>query len=255
MKKTIRLACLVLMAGALAAGCGGKGSSRNEYRMEGIQKLESGDYAGAVESFDRAVEKSKGTVGKFELDVLKYRAEAEYRLEDYAAAAHTYDVLLQVDDKRAEYRYMRCMANARAGNVESALADYTEQTAADKESSELSSAALLVLGTALEEQGENDKAVTLYQQAVDQGQANAELYNRMGVCKLKEKSYDEALQYFDQGIQTGDETVLPTLRFNRAVTYEYQGDFQRALTELEAYVSEYGSNEEAAREIAFLKTR
>lgn len=255
MKKTIKLVCLFLTAAALTAGCGGKGPSKNEYRLEGIQKLEAGDYAGAVESFDQAVAKSRGTVGGFELDVLKYRAEAEYRLEDYAAAAHTYDVLLQVDEKRAEYRYMRCMANAKAGNVESALADYTEQTAADKESSELSDAALLILGTALEEQGENDKAITLYQQAMDQGQANAELYNRMGVCKLNEKAYDEALQYFEQGIQTGDEAVLPSLKFNRAVTYEYQGDFERALKELEAYAAEYGGSEEADREIAFLRTR
>lgn len=255
MKKTIKLVCLILLAGTLTAGCGGKGISKSEYRLEGIRKLEAEDYAGALESFDQAIAMSGGTVGRFELDVLKYRAQAEYRLGDYAAAAHTYDVLLQVDENRPEYRYLRSMANARAGNVESALQDYTEQVAADKEPGELSGAALRILGAALEEQGETDKAVTLYQQAINAGQGDAELFNRMGLCRLEEESYDEALQYFEQGIRTGDETVMPSLLFNRAVTYEYQGDFDKALEELEAYVSAYGSSAETDREIAFLKTR
>lgn len=255
MKKTIRLICMVLLAGMMICGCKAGGPSKTEYRMEGIEKLEGKDYAGAIEAFDQAITLSKGAVGRFELDVLKYRGEAEYRLGDYAAAAHTYDILFQVDKEIPEYRYLRCMANAKAGSLDSALEDYTSQAAADKEPSDLSAAALLVLGSALEDNEETGIAMTLYQQAVAAGVQNSELYNRMGLCKMKEKSYDEALQYFDQGIQAGDGEVLPSLKFNQAVTYEYQGEFAKALEALEAYVSAYGSNEEIDREITFLKTR
>lgn len=255
MKKTSKLACLVLIAGMLASGCGDKGPSKTEYRIEGIEKLESGDYAGAIDSFELAIEKSGGAVGKFQIDVLKYRGEAEYRLNDYEAAAHTYDVLLQLDDKNPEYRYLRCMSYAMAGNLDKALEDYTGQAGDGKERSPLADTALLVLGAALEEQGDTGKAMTLYQEAAALGVINSELYNRMGLCKLKEKSYEEALAYFNQGIQAGDETILPSLKFNQAVTYEYQGEFSKALEAFEAYVSAYGSNEEADREIAFLKTR
>ena len=42
----------------------------------------------------------------FEIDVLKYRGEAEFLLGDYGAAAYTYDTLAKVDKPRAEYYYL-----------------------------------------------------------------------------------------------------------------------------------------------------
>jgi len=49
--------------------------------------LEEGKYAQAVEVFDKAigVHGSKNIRG-LEIDILRYRAEAEYRAKDYKAA-------------------------------------------------------------------------------------------------------------------------------------------------------------------------
>ena len=93
----------------LLTGC----SSREKYelREDGILRMNAGNYPAAVQLFDEALEKSDGRVGSFELDVLKYRAEAEYRMGDYSAAAATYDTLWQVDGDKEKTEYLsRCCA-------------------------------------------------------------------------------------------------------------------------------------------------
>ena len=91
----IRLHLAALLLGvSLAAGCRGTDPAREQFRLDGIAQMEQGDYEGAIASFDEAIAHSDGRVGDFELDVLKYGGEAECKLGDYPAAAHTYDVLL-----------------------------------------------------------------------------------------------------------------------------------------------------------------
>ncbi len=102
-----------LAAMLLMTGCGAKTKEKLELRNAGIDKLNAGDYHGAIESFDQALERSKKVVGEFELDVLKYRADAETGAEDYEAAAHTYEVLCQVEEEKPEYLYRLCMLYER----------------------------------------------------------------------------------------------------------------------------------------------
>ena len=44
-------------------------------------------------------------------------------------------------------------------------------------------------------------------------------------------------------------------RFNQAVIYEHQGQYQKALNAFESYVAEFGPDEAAQKEITFLRTR
>ena len=108
-----RLKLLVLTAGvcmSLTVGCG-KSENKYTYRDAGIEALNAGDYESAIASFDEAINASNALVGAFDIDVLKYRAEAEYRAADYQAASDTYGILIQVDKERPEYlrnqRYVR----------------------------------------------------------------------------------------------------------------------------------------------------
>ena len=105
--KRHRLLCRVLAASAAAlllTGCGDSEKAR-EARMAGIEQMNQENYEDAIASFDKALDEADGIVGPFELDVLKYRAEAEYLTEDYRAAAHTYDILADVDGEKREYLY------------------------------------------------------------------------------------------------------------------------------------------------------
>lgn len=238
------------MSLSFITGCQKGSENRYTYRQAGIEKLENGDYEGAVDSFEQALKNSHGLVGKFELDVLKYRAEAEYRLKDYNAASHTYDVLIQADKENADYLYMRCMARAGDGDVKGALDDYTKSVVLDGKAKGRE-AALLSVGAAMEKEDKNEDAMTLYEQALADGVNGPWLFNRMGLCKMAEGAYDEALSYFGQG----DPAALPELLYNQAVVYEYKGDFKKALELMNQYIASHGPDETAEREIEFLKTR
>ncbi len=87
----------------------------------------------------------------------------------------------------------------------------------------------------------------------------------MGLNYLEEGQYTEALEAFEQAVQTGLEgswesvpgmqEAIQEARFNRAVVYEYQGEYQKALQAFQAYVAEFGMDDEAAKEITFLQSR
>lgn len=254
MKKKQQLTAVLCIYVILVAGCQSKSENRETCRLEGIEELNAGNYSAAVSSFEQALEKSKGRVGEFELDVLKYRGEAEYRLGDYEAASYTFDVLIQVDEARPEYLYLKCLADASSGKWESALADYEKAYAANPQVP-VAQSALLALGTALEQQGNLEQALAFYQQAAADGLQNSELYNRMGLCKLEDGEYAQAMEYFQAGIQAGDQEVLPQLVRNQAVVYEKQLEFEKALEVLEGYRKNFGEDPDVEREIAFLKSR
>ena len=85
----------------LLSGCGSVTEEMKTGRTEGIALLESGDYEGAVSRFDEVISQAS-RVTDFELDVLKYRAEAELKLEDYQAAAYTYGILIRSDGPKPQ---------------------------------------------------------------------------------------------------------------------------------------------------------
>lgn len=253
MKKRVFIAgiiCILLISG----GCSGNQKEKTEYRNKGIEALNAGNFEEALADFEAALAKSGGRAGGFEFDVLKYRGEAEYQMGDYAAAAHTFDILIQADKERAEYLYMRCIALAADGGWEAALSDYNRAKEKDADAAG-SKEAFLMIGRVLEEENQSEKAMELYQKALDEGSAGGEIYNRMGLCRLREEKYNEALELFQKGISLGEEETLKELAFNEAVAYEYTGDFEKALECMQNYERTYGSSAETEHEIAFLKTR
>ena len=93
--------------------------------MTGIEQMNQENYEDAIASFDKALDEADGFVGPFELDVLKYRAEAEYLTEDYRAAAYTYDILADVDGEKREYLYYGAACpHALAGELDEAVEAY-----------------------------------------------------------------------------------------------------------------------------------
>ena len=70
-----------------------------------------------------------------------------------------------------------------------------------------------------------------------------------------EKDYETAITCFAQGLLKPDAASVPDLIYNQAVAYEYKGDFDKARELMEQYVAGNSSDEEAARELEFLKSR
>lgn len=285
MRKHRKLVCglAAVSAALLLTGCGDSKEAKKA-RMAGIEQMNQENYEEAIASFDKALDEADGIVGPFELDVLKYRAEAEYRTEDYRAAAHTYDILAEVDEGKREYLYYGAASHALAGELEKAEAAYEKAqggtSAAKKQEEETVSGqstvdpdqksiheaaltpeeeagrslALSAIGKAYEDQGQYEEAMSFYEGAAGFG-LTADLCNRMGLCMMAAEEYDEALSYFEKGMTLQDEVKMPALKYNEAAAYEYKGNFEKALELLNAYVSAYGSTPEIDREILFLESR
>ncbi len=246
---------LALTVTIAAGGCGKK-DYKYSFRTAGIEALKQGNYDNAVEAFDQAIKLSKGLVGKFDVDVLKYRAEAEYLAGDYSSAADTYGILIKVDEERPEYLNLRSVSRAGAGDLNGAIEDYKRSAELDKEKKAPGRMkALLAAGAAMEKDGAASDAMSLYEGALSDGEESAQLYNRMGLCKMAVEDWDGAAEYFKKGLLTTDSSEVPELLFNQAVAEERKGEFKTALDLMQQYVSVHGSDEEAEREITFLKTR
>lgn len=112
-RKHLRPLAVLAAAALLLTGCKGVTEEEKTARENGIALLESGDYEGALDQFEALIQDAD-RVTDFEVDILKYRAEAEYGLKDYEAAAHTYDILSQIDKERAEYGYFAALSLAKA---------------------------------------------------------------------------------------------------------------------------------------------
>lgn len=250
-----KLAAALCMAAMLMTACGGVTEEQLTTREEAIGMMENGDYEGAVSAFNGLVEAAT-SVTEFELDILKYRAEAEYMLEDYDAALHTYRTLMKVDQERPEYCYMASIALSRAGQTHDAKVFLDGGKALDQK---LEAAGFFEATEALAEayaaDGDCELAAAIYQELIDTGHGSTEIYNRLMVMAMDEEKYDEALKMAAKGLILTDGLAVQELKFNEAVCYEYLGEFAKALELFRAYAAEFGSDERVAHEIAFLETR
>ena len=276
LKKLLLIAASAAAISLLGSCSLGSGAKRQELRLSGIEKLDAGDYEGAIGDLEEALSMGKGKVGQMELDILKYRAEAEVKIGDYSAAAHTYGILMEVDGEKPEYTELRCMLNVQAGNTDQAMEDYKKlyqaytgtdpasKTSGDSGDPEEGTGQdkrtqltklIKDIGKALKSQGKEPEALAFYEQAEADGLADSEIYNQIGLCYLEKGEYIKAGQVFEKGINAPDQAAAADLAFNRAVALEYQRDYAGALKAFESYISQYGSDDRAEHEIAFLKTR
>ena len=252
-----RLALLLSVTAAAVwlSGCG-ESKEAKEARLQGIGKLQAGEYAEAVASFDTALDEADGIVNAFELDILKYRGEAEYRLADYAAAAHTYGILEEVDGEKPEYLYYKAASEAMAGDLAAAEADYQKAVSAkDGDQAAGAGLALGALASAAREAGDFDKAIGLCESALEAGSAGADIYNQLGLCLMEAGRYGEAVERFSQGILVADSGTAALLKRNMAAAYEQSGDFAKALELLKEVADAQGTTPELEKEIAFLESR
>ena len=273
---------------------GGVSKARKELRMAGIEKMDAGDFSGAMAEFEAALQTAKKKPGAFEIDVLKYRAEAEYKLEDYLAAAHTYETLVQVDEARTEYLYRIALMKAMAGDIDGAIKAYQDgcqleteeqsqkkgRAADDKVASDYQEAgdadgqqaaffgqtdALAAVARACLDAERGEDAVLLYEDAIRNGTTDPSVFNSLGLIYLEEEHYEGALGFFEQAVQLAAENggelgarealAVQEASFNQAVVYERLGQFQTALQHFQTYVAQYGADEAAQKEITFLQTR
>ena len=114
--------------------------------------------------------------------------------------------------------------------------------------------AVLYLGRTWEILGDYNYASSVYEAYVA-NTPDAEIYNQLGMCRLKMNDPQAALEAFQAGQTVEDCPILQTLQYNEIVAYEQLENFTQASSLMQSYLKAYPDDEQAQRENIFLKTR
>lgn len=216
---------------------------KDAWYLKGTLELEQGKVEAAQADFDRAV-----SAGKTDYDLLidifcscsKY---GETELGNAYLQAVLEDDSLRLSD------YDKGRMSFYLGNYEDA------RVSLEKVKDSYGVSAVSLLGQAYEKLGDYNYAASVYSTYLETKQPDAEIYNQLGLCKLKVGDYEAALNAFQAGLAIEGNNVMQSLRFNEIVAYEYLGEFDRAKLSLQQYLTLYPDDEKAQRENIFLQTR
>ena len=216
---------------------------KNAFYLRGYVKLSQNDFEGAKKDFDAAV----ALDGRDYDQMLRiYTALEEYGYKDtgmvylQSAMAENEKSISDYDMGRMCY-YMGDYENAR---------DYLPSLDTTKEYG-----AALYLGRTYEALGDYNYASGIYAGYTENDQSKAEIYNQLGLCRMRMKEYTQALEAFQAGMNIEDNGMMQTLKFNEIVAYEYMGDYKTAAALMNSYLRSYPDDETAKREYEFLQTR
>ncbi len=252
-KKT---AAVIILAAFILTGCSGISEEMLAERDEGIACMESGDYEAAIEKFEDIISQAE-RVTDFHLDILKYRAEAEYSLDDYDAAIYTYDLLEQLDGENAQYCYLKAVCYAKAGDTDKAA----EQITAGRELEDGTmpgtgyAEAMETIADILSDSGDFSGACVVYEALISAGYDTGDIYNSLMLALIDMRDYEGALDVYEESLALSNNEAAKDRAFNAAVCYEYLGQYDKAISMFESYTDEFGDDERAEHELAFLSSR
>lgn len=214
------------------------------YLLRASVRLKQGNYEGALGDFN----------------VVKSRNP-----NDYDTLINIYEMLSDSGYKEAGLEFIENaisddsgkMTDSERGRMYYYMGEYTQaaallESARNSDSTVVSS---LFLGRTYEAMGEYNYAANVYESYIGSKGASSELYDQLGLCRLKMGEYEAALEAFRAGLEADDGSFAKSLEYNMAVAYEYISDFETARDMLNEYISKYPDDEDAARELEFLATR
>ena len=221
-----------------------KSGEYNAYYMRGKVKLSQGNKAEAVADYNKAVEIKKDDYDQY------IRICEDLKSAGYAAEGEGY-IRTAMESSSKLSQYQQGVFNYYLGNYNDAR-NCLENARKDKDKSE---DLVLYLGRTYESLGDAEYAISLYEESIANGGASAAIYLDMGLIRMRQNRYQEAVDYFESGISLGNGAYMQNLMYNKIVAYEYMGDFSTAKSLMAEYVQSYPGDEAAARENIFLSTR
>lgn len=194
----IRRICLVIAVIFLMgiSGCGDEKQIQKEmeYRQTGLERIDQGDYQGAIQSFHQALHERVGIVSNLEVDINFYKAYAQMEDGKIEDAIASYTAIIDYDSENADAYYLRGCAYMSAGQAKKAAKDF-EQAAANNKNN---------------------------------GQMYAGIYEQLVSAGL----LDDAAGYLEQGLKIKGDSASACL--SRGRLYYVSGNYEKAESELNA---------------------
>ncbi len=224
----------------LLSGCGDS-EKMQEYKELGISQMESGDYESAVQSFQKALDQSLGTIGAEELDICYYKALALYKSGDTEGAIEAYTTLAEYDSKNWEVYYLRGNIYLQEGQSEAALEDYAQAFSLNDDDVEL----CVHIYENLSDAGLSESGQEYLNQVMSVTPSTAEEYYFVGDMYFLTGDYENALANLKQAEELGCDKALLLLGY----IYAEEGDSESAQTAFTSYMEKYPEDAEALNEL------
>ncbi len=243
MKKTAAFCLAAVSAAALLlSGCTGKAAQKaQEYKELGIARMESGDYEGAVDSFQKALDQSVGSIGAQELDICYYKAMALYKSGDTQGALDACTALIDYDDKNWEVYYLRGNLYLQAQQNENALADYEKAVSLNQDDVEL----YVHIYEDLSEAGLGDRGQEYYNRVMAIRPSSGEEYYFVGDMYFLTGDYENAKTNLQKAEEEGYDRALLML----GQIYKAEGSDEEARNAFAAYMEKYPEDADALGEL------
>lgn len=216
---------------------------KDAFYLRGYVKLSQNDFEGAQKDFDAAVALDSRDYDQM---IRIYTALEEYGYQE-AGMLYLQGVMTENEKSISDYDmgrmcyYMGDYENAR---------EYLSRLETSKDYG-----AALYLGRTYEALGDFNYASGIYAGYTENDQSKAEIYNQLGLCRMRMKEYSQALEAFQAAMNIEDNGMMQSLKFNEIVAYEYMGDYKTAAALMSSYLKSYPDDATAQREYEFLRTR
>lgn len=237
-KKLTYITALTMLSLTLITGCTNeRRENQTAYRQIGINAMESGDYAGAVDAFNSALGQCIGKITENELDICYYKAAAQYASGDSEGAVSTYTAIIDYDKKAADAYYLRGCVYLKQGNTESAVSDFDAAVQYNSDDYELYvNIYENLLAYDMTEKGEEylNKAFDIKGNSAEDYAWRGRIYYYLG-------QYDNAMTELNSALDK--ESVIANLYI--AQVYEAQSDSENAEVYYQNYVNSGAADSEA----------
>jgi tetratricopeptide (TPR) repeat protein len=216
---------------------------KDAWYLRGCVKLSQDDFEGAQSDFDTAIALDR---------------------QDYDRLIQIYTVLEEYGYKEAGQTYLqnamseneKSISDYDLGRIYFYLEDYENaRDCLTKMKTDTDYGAALYLGRTYEALGDYNYASSIYDSYTQNDQSRPQIYNQLGLCRMRMGEYELALSAFHDAMQIEDNDMLQTLKFNEIVAYEYMEDYKTAAALMNSYLKAYPDDEQAKREYEFLQTR
>ena len=244
LRRYIKMTILLLTMGCLLAGCSISNPKESEelaFRQKGIEALQGGDYEGAIEQFQKALDSSNGRISSVELDICYYKAYSQILAGKYEDALTTYNALLEYDKGNGDAYLLRGNLQVLLGDVDAACKDYNQAVKSNGEFQWYMYAYEQLAGM-----GYDTQAISYLQRALEVKAKDKEDYRQRGQIYIILGEYALAKEELSKAQNLGDEES----KLYMAQVLELEGNYEAAKGIYENYAKLHENNAYACERLA-----
>ncbi|MCT7980900.1 tetratricopeptide repeat protein [Laspinema olomoucense] len=220
-------------------------ANASAYYNRGFERLDIGDYQGAVEDYTRALQ-----IDGNQPTAYNNRGLAKFQIGDFAGAVADYTRSLELNDNEAVVYFNRGFARFNQGDYTGAIGDYTESILKAPEQT----SAYFYRGEAYGRLGNYQQAAEDYTRALQLNPQDAVAYNNRGLARYNQADYAGAIADYTEALRLKPDDAVAYLNRGvaRSAGTDYHGaieDFTQALSLNEKYASAYNYRGRARAEM------